>query len=311
MLDGAVGTQLQRMNVPMDNTAWAATALHSHPDTVRDMHAQYISAGADIVTTNTFSSARHNLEPLGLGGRTRALNYRAVNLAIEARERSHRGADVLIAGSVSHFGVITGGESGHALHRHARPRSSITEARARSNFREQAECLADAGVDFLILEGTGNMTQKMWLIEECGDAGLPFWVGVRARIDGADGQLKIGYGSDEKLEDGVKQIAKTACVGIALFHSSISATDAGVPVVKKNWNGLIAVYPEAGRSDYTLVRRDASQASSLSPGEFPKAAKKWIDGGARRIVGGCCGINLDYYDNLKSELASHSRSRSR
>ena len=76
ILDGAIGTQLQEMGLPIYHTAWAATALNTHPATVQVMHEQYIKAGADIITTNTYASARHNLEPLGLGELTGELNRR-------------------------------------------------------------------------------------------------------------------------------------------------------------------------------------------------------------------------------------------
>ena len=58
LLDGAVGTQLQAMHVPMNNHAWAAAALYTHPFTVRRMHENYIAAGVDVITTNTYASAR-------------------------------------------------------------------------------------------------------------------------------------------------------------------------------------------------------------------------------------------------------------
>ena len=66
LLDGAIGTQLQNMRAPMNNQAWAATALETHPFTVRRMHENYIDAGVDVITTNTYSAGRQNLEPLGL-----------------------------------------------------------------------------------------------------------------------------------------------------------------------------------------------------------------------------------------------------
>ncbi len=81
LLDGAVGTQLQQMGVPMNNRAWAAIALRSHPFTVRRMHENYIKAGVDIITVNSYASARHNLDPLGMGDLTAELNLRAVMLA--------------------------------------------------------------------------------------------------------------------------------------------------------------------------------------------------------------------------------------
>ncbi len=104
LLDGATGTELQRRGVPMDAAAWSAAALVTHPQTVREVHEDYIRAGADVVTTNSFSTAWHQLEPAGLGDRFRELNARAVELARQARENA---ADrpVAVAGSISsaHF----------------------------------------------------------------------------------------------------------------------------------------------------------------------------------------------------------------
>ncbi|HEX5692919.1 MAG TPA: homocysteine S-methyltransferase family protein, partial [Roseiflexaceae bacterium] len=69
MLDGATGTELQRRGVPMHGFAWSAAALDTHPDIVRAVHEDYIRAGADVIITNTFSTARHVLETAGLGDR--------------------------------------------------------------------------------------------------------------------------------------------------------------------------------------------------------------------------------------------------
>ena len=96
LLDGAVGTELQALGVPIGVGAWAGTAQHTHPDTVRFMHERYIRAGVDIVTTNTYSTARHCLERIGLGNLTRELNLRAVVLAEEARACTANGRAVSI-----------------------------------------------------------------------------------------------------------------------------------------------------------------------------------------------------------------------
>src|SRR6202795_3208679 len=110
ILDGAVGTQLQKMGVPMNSQAWAATALETHPYTVRQMHERYVRAGVDVLTVNSYSAARHNLVPLGMGDLTRELNLRAVVLAQEARDRCARERPIYIAGSVSNYGMRTGVE---------------------------------------------------------------------------------------------------------------------------------------------------------------------------------------------------------
>src|SRR5918995_183966 len=91
ILDGATGTELERRGAPMDDAAWDATALATYPNMVREVHEDYIRAGADVIITNTFATARHVLESAGMGGQFRQLNIRAVTLAKEARENAADG----------------------------------------------------------------------------------------------------------------------------------------------------------------------------------------------------------------------------
>lgn len=306
LLDGAVGTQLQSLLVPMDNTAWAATALETHPRKVFKMHMQYIECGADIITTNTFSSARHNLEPIGLSGKTIELNRRAVELALQARAEMRATKPVAIAGAVSHFGVLIDGEPGLALHRHAKPDSQIEFSRelARRNIREQAECLVDAGVDFLLLESTGNMTQRKWLLEETDHLNIPRWLGFRCRLDDNDKIPRIGYGSDTSFTEGLDVLKHHQIDGVAIFHSLVDDISASLAVLKRHWNGIIALYPEAGRNDYTANLRDETESPNVTPEELPIIFNQWLSEGAH-VVGGCCGIDVEYYKGLKHQLKQH------
>ncbi|MFL5334674.1 MAG: homocysteine S-methyltransferase family protein, partial [Geminicoccaceae bacterium] len=103
ILDGATGTELQRRGVPMDDVAWCALATASHPDILRAIHGDYVRAGADLVTANTFASARHMLDRAGIGARTADLNRRSVTLAREAAAQAgdEVGRHVAVAGSIS------------------------------------------------------------------------------------------------------------------------------------------------------------------------------------------------------------------
>ena len=63
LLDGGIGTELERLGAPMDHEAWCAVALETHPQLVRDVHRSYIDAGADIITVNTYAAIDlHSLE---------------------------------------------------------------------------------------------------------------------------------------------------------------------------------------------------------------------------------------------------------
>jgi S-methylmethionine-dependent homocysteine/selenocysteine methylase len=301
ILDGAVGTQLQRRHVPMNHIAWAGAALETHPYTVQRMHEDYVKAGVDIITTNTFSSARHNLEPIALGDHTYELNLRAVVLAQQAVDRCARDRPVYIAGAVSCFGLKVGDESdvsGASFFGH---RTEISVAQAKTNLREQAEILVEAGVDLLLVEVTGGSEHRRWAVEACAELGVPMWVGMRCRQDPGDAILRLGYCSSTPLEEEIREIMALGGSAIAIFHSTLEATAASIPVVKENWPGPIALYPEADRQDYIQTHRDHSESTRISPHDFVDQAKEWVAQGAQ-IIGGCCGVELEHIAPLRESL---------
>ena len=99
VIDGGMGTELQRRGVPMDEVVWSGAAVLSNPDVVRTVHEDYIRAGADVIITNTFGSTRQMLGGAGLGAQVELVHRRAVVLAQEARAATN--SRVAIAGSLS------------------------------------------------------------------------------------------------------------------------------------------------------------------------------------------------------------------
>lgn len=304
ILDGAVGTQLQQMGVPMNNRAWAAIALESHPTTVRFMHENYIKAGVDVITVNSYASARHNLEPIGMADLTAELNWRAVMLAQEARDKAAKERPVYIGGSVSNYGLMIGAEPGWKDLQYFKGRSETSEAQAKANLREQAELLAEAGVDFLLAEATGGTPQRKWVIEACVATGLPVWMGFKCRQEEGDDTVKVGYRADEPLAAAFDEVAALGGALVSLFHSPVAATNAALAIVKQRWPGPIAIYPEAERSDYVAPNRDPNVPTRIGPEEFAQNARAWVEGGVQ-VVGGCCGIEIDYIRLLRDALPSH------
>ena len=84
VIDGGMGTQLEKDGVPMHGKVWSGEAVLSNPDAVRRVHEDFIRAGAEVIITNTFAAGRHMLEPGGLGEHVETINTNAVRLAQEA-----------------------------------------------------------------------------------------------------------------------------------------------------------------------------------------------------------------------------------
>ena len=302
ILDGAVGTQLQGLGVPIGVTAWAGIAQHSHPDTVRFMHETYIEAGVDIITTNTYSSARHCLEPLGLGDLTRELNLRAVVLAQEARDRKAKERPVYIAGSVSNYGILLGGDPYSTVLEESW--SAYTSEQCRANLHEQAEILAESGVDFFLGEPTGGTEHRKWVIDACLATGLPTWPGFKAH-HGDNGALLTGHRSDEPFEKGLDSILPMGGDLMTIFHTTIDATTVAIPVLQEKWSGPIAVYPDANRrGGYVSQRQDPNIVNRESPEAFLKVALDWVGQGVQ-VIGACCGFGFEYIRPLRDGLPSH------
>jgi S-methylmethionine-dependent homocysteine/selenocysteine methylase len=302
ILDGAVGTQLQGLGVPIGVTAWAGIAQHSHPDTVRFMHETYIEAGVDIITTNTYSSARTCLEPLGLGDLTRELNLRAVVLAQEARARKAKERPVYIAGAVSNYGILTGNEPLPEIFR--RDWSDYTEEQCKANLREQAEILVESGVDFLLAECTGSGEHTKWVSEACLATGLPTWPGFKA-YQGDDGALLMGHYSDEPFEECLDAVLPLGGDLMTIFHTTVDATTEAIPVLQDKWSGPIAVYPDADRrGDYVSRRQDPNIINRDNPKAFLESARGWVGQGAQ-VIGACCGFGFEYIRPLREGLPSH------
>jgi homocysteine S-methyltransferase len=297
ILDGAIGTQLQEMGLPIYHTAWAATALNTHPATVQVMHEQYIRAGADIITTNTYASARHNLEPLGLGELTGELNRRAVLLAREACDKAARERRVVIAGSISNFGVRTGGEDMASL----RQRSRFTDKQLQANLREQAEILLEAGADFLLAESTGTNAHRKWVSDACRATGAPFWVGFKCHRDANDGTVKTGYLSQDRFSGVLEEVMSHGGALLSVFHTGMDDTTAALEVARQKWPGPLGAYPDAERKDCMTVTHDQTVENRYSPEQFAAQARQWVEMGVQ-VVGGCCGYGPRYIRQLTDAL---------
>ncbi len=275
LLDGAMGTELQRRGVPMHRIAWSAAALLTHPDTVRQVHMDYITARAEVITANSFGTARHVLEPAGLGDEVAALNRRAVALAREARDRAAGDRPVWVAGSISSFIA------------EADLRNTPTPEAARRSYAEQAELLAEAGVDLLLLEMMRDIDYSRIAVECALATGLPVWIGFTCKQN-AEGEVVL-RGRDELRARGWADL-------IAIMHSELEVVAPALDVLAQAWSGPVAAYPHSG----DFVMPNWLFDDIVSPEPFAETAAAWADRVA--VLGGCCGIGPDHIRALAVKL---------
>jgi S-methylmethionine-dependent homocysteine/selenocysteine methylase len=286
ILDGAMGTELQWRGVPMDGVAWSALALASHPEIVRQVHADYLRAGAEVLIANSFAASRHVLAAAGLADRVAELNRRSVELAREAVAEARPAGDVWIAGSISSF--VPAGINDY------RPKPAEEQA----SYREQADLLAEAGADLLALEMLRDIDQASAIVEAATATGLPVWAGFTCRLD-ADGRTILLRGRDAERPLGdclAPVLAVGPCSAVAIMHSDLAATDRALDIVFESWTGPVACYPECGEWENPTWR-----FGDLTPDALAAAAETWVDRGVR-VVGGCCGIGPDHIRDVSDRL---------
>jgi S-methylmethionine-dependent homocysteine/selenocysteine methylase len=325
ILDGAVGTQLQDMGVPMHPVAWCGPANVTHPASVVQMHERYIKAGADVITTNTFSTVRPMLENAGYGDYVREINARAAHNAQEARARAAVDRPVYVAASTSthivgrnprtgHIGI--GGAYGRGSGLRQYPESArFTTDEMEDFYTEMTEVMAEAGVDLFLVEPMGRDNEARAIQVKAAKAtGLPVWVGFDAYVDANDAVI-LGsraktmdppagarvINDDMTLADAVAEISPADPDVMAVFHSRISDTNAGLKVLMSQWSGPAMAYPDAGRADYVQKWQDRETGNEETPDEFTGAASAWVDSGVQ-VIGACCGFGVEYIEPLRGAL---------
>jgi len=292
ILDGATGTELQRRGVPMHELAWSATALVTHPHVVRDIHAAYIEAGADIITTNTFGTLALSLRATPLADRVFEVNRTAVRLAREAREQAQVERQIWIAGSMSAM-------IGTVYWRDAASSSDVI----REAYREQANLLADAGVDLLFMEMMQDIEVGVAAVEGAKAAGLPLWIGFSCNFmssaKGADRPLVAcgRDGTEFPFADLIEPVLAAGGDVAGIMHSDVDLTGPALDVLFERWKGPVSAYPNSG--DWTPPNWGFDTV--ISPSDFVAAAASWVARGVQ-FVGGCCGLGPDHIRPLSAHL---------
>lgn len=290
VLDGAIGSEIGRLGGKMDSAAWCAVANKTNPEVVRRVHEEYIRAGSDVVTANTFASCRHVLAGAGLADESPAITTKAVELAREAVNEVAPDRPVAVAGSMSNNCAWIPGTFSPD------PRFLPTPAEEAANYREMAETLATAGVDLILLEMMSDVDHASRLAAAAVGTGLPVWIGASCSM--LDDGSAVAWDqhteepadrlSPEHARPEIKPLAPVIDALMSfepqvmgIMHSNVDAMGAGLEVLFERWPGPVMAYPEA------------ADTHAVEPADFAAHCRDWVDTGVQ-IIGGCCGTTIEH-----------------
>ena len=304
VLDGANGSEIARLGADMDSSAWCGVANKTHPEIVRQVHEEYIRAGADVVTANTFSTSRHVLASAGLADETVRINVRAVELAREAIHNVSPERPIAVAGSMSNMlAWIPGTVSPD-------PKFLPTPEEELDNYKELAQTLARSGVDVIMMEMMRDIDRSSLAISAAVETGLPVWIGTSCtlRDDGSvsawnqhSEEPPTRLAPDHLMSEGKSYDALIEAMlsfqpqVMGVMHSTIETTDAGLQTLFEHWQGPVMAYPETSSE----VRKGISEV--IEPEFFASHCHNWVDSGVQ-IIGGCCGTTIEHIRTMVDGL---------
>ncbi|HEX8983891.1 MAG TPA: bifunctional homocysteine S-methyltransferase/methylenetetrahydrofolate reductase [Bryobacteraceae bacterium] len=275
--DGAMGTMLYARGVFI-NKCYDELNL-SAPSMVREIHEEYVKAGAEILETNTFGASRMRLAGYGFADRLREINRAGVRIAREAAQEQ-----AFVAGAVGPLGV------------RIEPLGPTSFAEARAVFREQMEALVEAGVDLLLLETFSDIDELREAVAAAREAAGPDMVVIaHATID--------DFGN---MPDGTATAAFTRLLDswpVDAFGLNCSVgPKVTLETIEKMVNYTskpLSAMPNAGNPATVEGRK----IYLSSPEYMAQYARRFIWAGAK-VIGGCCGTTPEHIRLIRAEARS-------
>ena len=286
LLDGGMGQELINRNASGQGVLWSARALFDFPEAVQAIHEDYIRAGADVITTNSYACIRNNFEPQGLTDHLGEMNCLAAELAQRARDNC--GKPVMIAGSM-------GPQRGSY-----RPDLVGSYEETEALYREQAEFLAPQ-VDFFICETLACLLEAKAAVTAAISTGKPVWLSWSKEDSGA-ANLRSG----ESVQNAWSDIADSGVSAVLLNCSSPEAIGKALPELVAISDVPVGAYANAftpipEKWDFHGDESIPPSRTDVTPEAYLGHAKEWQAAGVR-IIGGCCEVGPAHIAHLNQSL---------
>ena len=277
LLDGAMGTELNNRGVKTELPLWSADANITHPDLVQSIHSEYIYAGADIITTNTFRSTSWTYKRAGYNNvKSKMMAKNSLYSGVKCAQNASRGM-VKIAGSIT------------TLDDCYVPESFPGRKIALDVYGQTLDWLIDAGVDFILFETMGNLEEIEIALSLSSQYKKPIWLSVIMK-------------DSKKILDGtylknIFSIVNQYSVQTFLLNcNEISKTIFTLKNIHNFWDGMWGVYPNLGVKDYSNDYFDI-----ISNNKFILGIKNILKHDPY-VIGCCCGSTPMHIKILKKQI---------
>ncbi|MBL7472437.1 homocysteine S-methyltransferase family protein [Robertkochia sediminum] len=311
VLDGAMGTMLQEYKFTEadfrgDRFKEAAHSQKGNndllsltqPEAIAAVHAKYLEAGADIIETNTFSSTTIAMADYGLEDAVYDLNFESARIAREVADQFTSGNPEkprFVAGSMG----PTNKTASMSPDVNDPGFRAVTFDELRLAYKQQAEALADGGIDVFLVEtvfDTLNAKAALFAIEEVKEErGEDIPVMVSGTITDASGRTLSG----QTAEAFMISVSHIPLLSIG-FNCALGA-DQLLPYVKRlsrKSHTYISAHPNAGLPNHF-------GEYDQTPEEMQALIRKYLDQHVVNIIGGCCGTTPEHIREIANAVAEY------
>jgi len=276
--DGAMGTMLHAAGNSLDR---ALPELNlTNPELVCAVHESYLSAGVDVIQTNTFGASALRLAEHGSAGPVREINLAGVRIAREAQGRA--GRRVFVAGSVSP--AVT-----------ARQRPLLSPGQRVAALRDQVSALAEGGVDVLILETFGYLDELAEAVTAAAELTV---VPLVAQATFTPDGRTLGGETPREVAAALSRLPVVALGANCTLGPQHTLTV--VAELIRHTSLPVTAQPNAGLPRRTGGRRFEYHVDG---GYFAGYARRYAEAGAA-LVGGCCGTTPAHLKAAAAEVAA-------
>lgn len=280
ILDGAIGTELDRRGASSAGPAWTALASLDDQRLLSEIHRDYLLAGAELLTANTFRTSRRAFLAAGLPeGLWREAARAAVGIAREVAD-----GEVPVAGSIA------------PLEDCWRPDLAPPDGEAFAAHSATAAELVAAGIDLLWIETFGTIGEAVAASRAAASAGeprgVPFAVSLTTR---ADGRLLSG----ESLERAAAMLSSVGARAASINCVPPWYVDCALEKLSSAVELPIGVWANLGRAE---EGQDWSEEAYVSPEAYADLAVGWHADGAR-MIGACCGSTPEHIAALSRRFS--------
>ena len=267
IMDGAMGTELMRRGIELPLPLWSSMSNIKQYDQVMNIHKDYIDAGSDILTTNTFRTTPRTFIKAGYSqNESEIISEQCCNMAIKAAKTAVKKKNTLIAGSVAPLE-----DCYEPLHF---PGKEI----AKKEFQLIIKRIIRNGVDILLFETMGNYDEIESVLQVSKDIDIPRWLSIVLKnknsiLDGTELKKVVELANKNKID-----MVLINCTPINIISDAL---DIFLGYRKGKWG----IYPNAG--EY-MPTKDGKFVSKLDDESFCRTIQDYITLGAS-VVGSCCG----------------------